>query len=71
MESLDNVHLDIHKSRFYNWFKRYEDDSIGGLEDRMPLPHVVWNKIAEAHQDAMIDLAQEKPELSPRELVVC
>jgi hypothetical protein len=53
--------LGIHEARFYNWFKPYEDDGFDGLEDRMPLPHAVRNKIAEAHQDAVIDLAQEKP----------
>ena len=25
--------LDIHKSTFYNWLKRYQDDGVEGLED--------------------------------------
>jgi len=62
--------LDIHKSTFYNWLKRYEEDGFDGLEDKKPSPRTVWNKITEDHQVAIIDLALEKPELSPRELAV-
>ena len=30
--------LDIHKSTFYNWLKRYEENGIDGLEDRKSIP---------------------------------
>ena len=62
--------LDIHKSTFYNWLKRYHENGMDGLEDRKPLPQAIWNKITEAHREAIIDLALDKPELSPRELAV-
>lgn len=40
--------LDIHKSTFYNWLKRYEENGLSGLEDKKPIPHAfVWNKITE------------------------
>ena len=34
----------------------------------MPVPLFHWNKIPVEHQDAIIDLALDKPSLSPREL---
>ena len=62
--------LSIHKSTFYNWLNRYQENGIDGLEDKKPIPQAVWNKITETHRDAVVDLALEKPELSPRELAV-
>ena len=64
------VRLDIHKSTFYNWLKRYEEGGINGLEDKLSIPQAVWNKIAEEHREAIIELALDKPDLSPRELAV-
>ena len=52
--------LDIHKSTFYNWLKRYEENGIDGLEDKKPIPHAVWNKITEDHCEAVIELALEQ-----------
>ena len=36
--------LDIHKSTFYNWLKRYYVHGVDGLEDRKPTPTMAWNK---------------------------
>jgi len=62
--------LDIHRSTFYNWLHRFQDNGIDGLEDRKPTPTVAWNQIPRDHRDAIIELALDKPELSPRELAV-
>jgi transposase InsO family protein len=62
--------LDIHKSTFYNWLKRYQENGMDGLEDKKPIPQSVWNKICNVHRGAIVDLALDKPELSPRELAV-
>ena len=62
--------LDIRKSTFYNWLKRYQENGMDGLEDKKPLPQAVWNRIANEHREAIIELALDKPELSPRELAV-
>ncbi len=64
------AHLDIHKSTFYNWLKRYRDDGVDGLEDIKPVVDPVWNKIPAVHRTAIIDLALAKPQLSSRELAV-
>jgi len=63
-------HLDIRRSTFYNWLKRYHENGIDGLEDKKPAPEVVWNKIPQAHQDAIVEAALDKPALSPREIAV-
>ena len=40
------------------------------MEDRKPSPRWVWNKLPEDQQAAIIELAMDKPELSPRELAI-
>ena len=62
--------LDIHRSTFYAWLKRYEAGGIDALEDRKPVPRSAWNKLPEDEQAAIVDLALEKPALSPREIAV-
>ena len=41
-----------------------------GLEDRKSHPRRVWNRIPDTVRQAMLDMALERPELSPRELAV-
>ena len=62
--------LDIHKSTFYNWLKRFQDGGADGLEDKKSVPGIAWNKITEEHREAIIGLALDKPEFSPREIAV-
>ena len=62
--------LDIRRSTFYAWLKRYETGGIDALEDRKPVPRSTWNKLPETEQVAIVDLALEKPALSPREIAV-
>jgi putative transposase len=62
--------LDIRRSTFYNWLKRFDEGGLDALSDRKPKPRIVWNKLAQNEQDMIIGLALEKPELSPRELAV-
>lgn len=65
------IRLGINKSTFYNWLKRLNDGGLDALHDRKPRPGSVWNKLSEKERDRIIELALEKPELSPRELAVC
>ena len=62
--------LDIRRSTFYAWLKRLQEDGIDGLADRKPKPRCVWNKLPETEQQAVVELALDRPELSPRELAV-
>ncbi len=60
--------LGIPKTTFYRWCARYEAFGDAGLEDRLPHPGRVWNRIPDEIRQAVVDLALDEPELSPREL---
>ena len=62
--------LGIPKTTFYRWYDRYTAFGEAGLEDRRPHPGRVWNRIPDEVRQAVIDLALDEPELSPRELAV-
>ena len=62
--------LSINRSTFYGWLERYEKDGLAGLSDKPAKPSRVWNKISEQHQQAMLEMALDETDLSPRELAV-
>ncbi len=60
--------LGVPKTTFYRWCARYEAFGEAGLEDRRPHPGRVWNRIPDEIRQAVVELALDEPELSPREL---
>jgi transposase InsO family protein len=62
--------LGIPRTTFYRWYERYRRDGNDGLQDKVPQPNRVWNRIPDAVRDSLITLALDRPELSPRELAV-
>jgi putative transposase len=62
--------LGVSRPTFYRWYDRYRRFGETGLEDRRGGPRRVWNRIPEAVRGQVLDLALERPELSPRELAV-
>src|SRR5207302_8415685 len=46
------------------------EDRIEALEDGKPRPRRIWNKISDKIETAIVNLALEEPDLSPRELAV-
>jgi len=60
--------LGIPRSTFYNWYDRYLDKGIEGLEDKKPVPKAVWNRVPDDKRKQLVDLALDEPELSSREL---
>ncbi len=62
--------LGVAKTSFYRWYDRYRAFGGAGLEDRTSGPVRVWNRIPDDVRGQIVDLALEKPELSPRELAV-
>ena len=60
--------LGIPRATFYRWYARYLARGAGALEDGQPAPRRVWNKIPPMVAEAVLDLALQEPELSPREL---
>ena len=62
--------IGIPRSTFYDWYGRYQDRGIEALEDGRPRPQRVWNKIPDEIGAAIVNLALDEPDLSPRELAV-
>lgn len=62
--------LGIPRSTFYLWYDKYQSGGVDALEDKVPMPTRVWNRIPDNVREQIIDLALEQPELSPRELAV-
>ena len=62
--------IGIPRSTFYNWYGRYVEEGFDGLEDKMPDPGPVWNKVPDAVAEQLVTLALAESDLSPRELSV-
>jgi putative transposase len=62
--------LGIPRATFHRWYDRFLEGGVDALQDRRPQPKRVWNRIPEDVRSRIIDLALNRPELSPRELAV-
>ena len=62
--------IGVPRATFYRWYDRYTTGGPEALADRPSRPQSVWNRIPEAVQSRIIELALEEPELSPREIDV-
>src|SRR5262244_2937033 len=51
-------------------YSRYQEGGIEALVDGKPRPRRIWNKIPDKIETAIVNLAFEEPDLSPRELAV-
>lgn len=60
--------LGIARSSFYDWYRRYQRDGYDGLAEHPSRPRRFWNRIPEAVREQVVQIALERPELSPREL---
>lgn len=62
--------LGIPKSTFYHWYDRFLTGGVEALEDRKPTAPTSWNKVPEEQRQALLEMALDDSELSPRELAV-
>jgi len=60
--------LGVPRSTFYRWYDRYVAGGYAGLTDQQPGPQRVWNRIPDAVRERVVQVALERPDLSPREL---
>jgi putative transposase len=60
--------IGIARSTFYDWYSRYQEGGIEALEDGKLRPRRISNKIPDKIRTAIVNLAREEPDLSPREL---
>jgi hypothetical protein len=60
--------LDVPRSTFYGWYRRYEAGGYDGLADRSGGPGRFWNRIPDSEREKVVNSALESPEKTPREL---
>jgi transposase InsO family protein len=62
--------LGVSRPAFYRWYGLYRRFGEKGLEDHRSGPQRAWNRVPDQIRGQVLDLALERPELSPRELAV-
>jgi transposase InsO family protein len=60
--------LDINRSTFYDWYRRYQEGGYDALANRYRPPKQFWNEIPPWEKQKVVEAALEHPEKSPREL---
>jgi len=63
--------IGVSRPTFYRWYDLYRRFGEAGLEDRRAGPkRPAWNRIPDEVRGEVIEMALDKPELSPREVAV-
>jgi transposase InsO family protein len=63
--------IGVSRPTFYRWYDLYRRFGEAGLEDQRAGPkRPAWNRIPDDVRGEVIDMALDKPELSPREVAV-
>jgi len=60
--------LNINRSTFYEWYRRYQQGGFEALANRYRPPRQFWNQIPPWERQQVVEIALEHPEKSPREL---
>jgi transposase InsO family protein len=60
--------LNINRSTFYEWYRRYQQGGFEALANRYRPPKQFWNQIPPWERQRVVEIALEHPEKSPREL---
>lgn len=60
--------LDVPRSTFYDWYRRYCEAGYDGLADRQPQRQRFWNRIPDSVREQVVTVALEHTALSPRQL---
>jgi len=62
------LELNINRSTFYKWYRRYEEGGFEALANRYRPPKQFWNAVPPWERQRVVETALEHPEKSPREL---
>ena len=62
--------IGVSRPTFYRWYDLYQRFGETGLEDRRSGPNRSWNRIPDTVREQILEMALDRPELSPRELAV-
>ena len=66
METL--AELDLPRSTFYDWYRKYQKEGFEGLVYKKPGPRQFWNRIPVGVREEVVDLTLGHPDKSPRQL---
>jgi len=62
------VELDINRSTFYDWYRRYSDGGYDALASKQPYRRHFWNAIPSDVKKKVVETALEHLDKSPRQL---
>jgi putative transposase len=62
------VELNINRSTFYKWYKRFQEGGYEALANRYRPPKQFWNEIPPWEKKRVVETALGHSEKSPREL---
>jgi putative transposase len=62
------LELDVPRSTFYDWYRRYLADGAEGLATRQTQQRQFWNQIPQHVREHVVDVALKHTEMSPRQL---
>ncbi len=62
------LELNVNRSTFYNWYRRYQEGGFDALINRYHPPRQFWNAVPPWEKQRVVETALEHPEKSPREL---
>jgi putative transposase len=60
--------LQINRSSFYEWYRRYRTHGYDGLASKKPSPKKFWNRIPDQEKEHIVATALAHPEKTPRAL---
>jgi putative transposase len=60
--------LQVNRSSFYQWYRRYRQEGYDGLAFKQPHPRRFWNKIPDYEKEQIVSIALERLEDTPRQL---
>ena len=60
--------LNINRSTFYKWYRRYQEGGYDALANRYRPPKQFWNAVPPWEKRRVVETALKHPEMSPREL---
>ncbi len=60
--------IKVSRSSFYRWYVAYEQGGLAGLENQGRASRRHWNRIPNSVREMIVDVALDRPDLTPREL---
>ena len=62
------LEIKVNGRSFYRWYAAYGQGGLGGLENQSLASRCHWNKIPDSVRAMILEVALDRPDLTPREL---